>query len=390
MTITRLHLKNFTVFEDTKFEFCPGINVLIGENATGKTHVLKTLYASRTALDHESVPGIKEPLLFSFHVLRSFFGLRAINADQLRRHGGPFNDTRAIVDFADAPASRLALTGPSSTVTLPVDPSLGISRSNARHNVFIPPRDVLAMYPGFTAAFENRELSFDATHYDLCRQLSAARLRGKAARTFAHLLAPIEAILGGEVLLEHDGFHVRGPHGDVAAPFLAEGWRKLATLAYLIANGSLHSKSILFIDEPESSLNPTLTVQLVEILRHLAHAGVQIFLASHDYLLVHRLSQAAEHALEPSVPLRFFALHRPDPAAPVQVETADTLAQIDHNAILAEFARYYDDEQRYTLRDLVADASTPTPAKKSAKKSAKTTSKRPAANKTSKKPSKRA
>lgn len=47
------------------------------------------------------------------------------------------------------------------------------------------------------------------------------------------------------------------PHGDIAAPLLVEGWRKLATLAYLIANGSLTTKSILFIDEPESSLNPT-------------------------------------------------------------------------------------------------------------------------------------
>lgn len=51
MTITRLALKNFTVFEDAKFEFCPGINVLIGENASGKTHVLKLLYAPAPSPD---------------------------------------------------------------------------------------------------------------------------------------------------------------------------------------------------------------------------------------------------------------------------------------------------------------------------------------------------
>jgi len=43
--IESLTLENFTVFENTTFEFCPGINVLIGENSTGKTHVLKVLYS---------------------------------------------------------------------------------------------------------------------------------------------------------------------------------------------------------------------------------------------------------------------------------------------------------------------------------------------------------
>jgi recombinational DNA repair ATPase RecF len=47
MTISRLELTNFTVFEKASFEFCPGINVLIGENGTGKSHVLKAMYAAQ-------------------------------------------------------------------------------------------------------------------------------------------------------------------------------------------------------------------------------------------------------------------------------------------------------------------------------------------------------
>ena len=39
-----LKIKNFTVFGDVAFEFSPGLNVIVGENGTGKTHVLKLGY----------------------------------------------------------------------------------------------------------------------------------------------------------------------------------------------------------------------------------------------------------------------------------------------------------------------------------------------------------
>ena len=38
MTVTRVKLENFTVFESLALEPSPGINVLVGPNGTGKTH----------------------------------------------------------------------------------------------------------------------------------------------------------------------------------------------------------------------------------------------------------------------------------------------------------------------------------------------------------------
>ena len=46
MTITRVKLENFTVFESLDLEPSPGINVLVGANGTGKTHLLKVCYAA--------------------------------------------------------------------------------------------------------------------------------------------------------------------------------------------------------------------------------------------------------------------------------------------------------------------------------------------------------
>ena len=42
--LTRLMLKNLTVFSDVDFEFAPGLNVIVGENGAGKSHVLKAAY----------------------------------------------------------------------------------------------------------------------------------------------------------------------------------------------------------------------------------------------------------------------------------------------------------------------------------------------------------
>ncbi len=44
MTFIRLQLSNFTAFEHLDLKFSPGINIFVGANGTGKTHILKLLY----------------------------------------------------------------------------------------------------------------------------------------------------------------------------------------------------------------------------------------------------------------------------------------------------------------------------------------------------------
>ena len=61
---------------------------------------------------------------------------------------------------------------------------------------------------------------------------------------------------------------------------LAEGWRKLATIAHRIAKGSLPGQGYLFWDKPESNLNPRLIRQLPEPSGDCT-ARVLIFIATH-------------------------------------------------------------------------------------------------------------
>ncbi|WP_406546605.1 AAA family ATPase [Succinimonas sp.] len=51
MIIKRIKLENFTVFTNVKIDFDHGINIFIGENGTGKTHLLKVLYSACQCAD---------------------------------------------------------------------------------------------------------------------------------------------------------------------------------------------------------------------------------------------------------------------------------------------------------------------------------------------------
>lgn len=54
MKIKRIKFQNYTVFEDQQMEFSPGINVIIGENGTGKTHLMKALYSACQSADKKT------------------------------------------------------------------------------------------------------------------------------------------------------------------------------------------------------------------------------------------------------------------------------------------------------------------------------------------------
>ena len=43
-SLSALTIRNFTVFQDERLVFAPQLNVIVGENGTGKSHLLKLAY----------------------------------------------------------------------------------------------------------------------------------------------------------------------------------------------------------------------------------------------------------------------------------------------------------------------------------------------------------
>ena len=72
-------------------------------------------------------------------------------------------------------------------------------------------------------------------------------------------------------------------------PMVAEGIRKVATLRKLVENNWITQGATLFWDEPEVNLNPKIMDEVVEALLMISRRGVQVFLASHSYVILKEL-----------------------------------------------------------------------------------------------------
>ena len=287
--ISRLTLKNFTVFKEADFQFAPGLNVIIGENGTGKSHVLKAAYAALAVMSRganrngSAMPPDKMSEWDWDKKLRGVFQIET--AGELVRR--PVR-TKALHMLADFGAEAGQLTGEIKTV--------GLGQITELPNgwlgplpVFLPTRELLSIFPGFVSLYDTREVAFDETWRDTCNLLGLSRLKGERLEQVRPLLEAVEQALGGTIQLEKDHFEMITKAGTFRAPLMAEGQAKLGMVAYLIANGSLAAGSTLFWDEPESNLNYKVLKRVARTILDLCKLGVQIILSTHSMFLLREL-----------------------------------------------------------------------------------------------------
>jgi ABC-type arginine transport system ATPase subunit len=208
--------------------------------------------------------------------------------------------------------------------------------------VFIPAMDMMGHTRRFLSTYDQYKIDFDLTHRDIVALLLSPERREKPATNGA--LGMFTSLLGGEVEEENERFYLRTPHGRQPMPLVAEGLRKIATLQQLVRNGHLQPGSVLFWDEPEVNLNPLLMDEVVAVLLALARTGVQIFLATHSYVILKELDlQATKQDA-----VRFFALEStPDGTV---VHPSEDYAELHSNPIAEQFDSLYDRELTRCVR----------------------------------------
>ena len=153
------------------------------------------------------------------------------------------------------------------------------------------------------------------------------------------MLEGLEKVIGGKTTVKGEEFFLSNEQGDLEFTLLAEGWRKLGLLWLLIQNGTLQRGSVLFWDEPETNLNPKMFKVVMGVLLELQRAGVQIFFATHDYVMLKELDlQMTE---EDNV--AFHSLYR-DETGEIACHTTHHYLDIRPNEIDEKFTDLYDRE----------------------------------------------
>ena len=329
-----LKLKNFTAFTVADFQFASGLNVLVGENGSGKTHLLKLAYTAC----YFSAQGSRESA--NYGPTKSYLQTAVaekLNAvfkpDQLGRlaHRGSGGRQRCDVSCGFAQAkTHLTFSFNTSSKSEVAIGRLQIAGVDALP-IYLPTRELLTIYPGFVSLYETTHLSFDETWRDTCILLGAPLAKGPREKAIKKLLVPLEEAMGGAVELDNAGrFYLKSDQVRVEMHLVAEGLRKLATIARLIATGSLVDKGVLFWDEPESNLNPKLIKLVARTILNLCQGGIQVFIASHSLFLLRELDILLQTAEYTSIPSRFFGLQRNGKAILVhQGESVDDIGTID-------------------------------------------------------------
>lgn len=338
MTLTALHLERFTAFQQLRLDLSPGINVFVGANGTGKTHLLKVAYAACDVA--------KTRRHFAEKLIQVFLPSgRALGRLVQRQKAS----SRCVMEiYRDrlklrASFSNHAIGAAAATITGAKDWG-----ARAIESVYIPVKEMLANAPGFRSLYAQREIHFEEIYADILDRAYLPALRGPIDSQRKRLLTILQKIIDGKVMVKEEEFFLRNRQGNLEFSLLAEGMRKLGLLWLLIQNGTLLSGSALFWDEPETNLNPTLFGVLIDILLELQRSGVQVFLATHDYVILKELDLRKTTGDR----MAFHALYREENGE-IGCHTAANYVDIHPNAIAEAFANLYDREVKRSLEGLI-------------------------------------
>jgi predicted ATPase len=329
--LSKVQIKDFGPMDSILWQNLAGINLVIGNNASGKTYLLKILYAlvksieltgrgdSQTRID----TNISEKLYWTFQVPK---------LSDLIRKGTSGTEIR----IEDHVAHELKVQFGASTEKQISNVSSTFQPTQT-NSIFLPAKEVLSLFKIIKKSREvDQVFGFDDTYLDLVRALEIATQQGKNYTEFAESRRLLADIINGRVSLESNEWIYKQANLKYPIQAVAEGIKKVSILDTLLGNRYLTPYSIVFIDEPESALHPEALTKFMDIVYLLSNTGIQFFIATHSYFVLKKLMLLAKK-YKTSVPLLSF--HKTD-----GVRYEDLMHGLPENPIVQESIRLYEEE----------------------------------------------
>lgn len=327
--------QSLTTVPNGEWLFAGGLNVVIGENGLGKSHVLKTLYSMLKVQACRQEELTKTGLEKAYaEKLNRVLRPESLGRLVKRKQGRDRCEVRLTMQDSKQSSSIGFATNAKTQVDVLQVPECPLRQPP----VYLPTRELVTLCPWFLNLYDNYHLEFEETWRDTVSLLGAPSVRGPRETQAAKLLEPLEVAIGGKVEMDASSgrFYLRVPgEGRMEMPLVAEGLRKFSMLARLISTGVLMDKGYLFWDEPETNLNPRLIKTLAKSIVYLAGQGIQVFIATHSLFMLREF----EILLAPSskgarVPVRYFGLSFEDKE--VVLRQSDDVNDIGDIAALEE------------------------------------------------------
>lgn len=326
MSIKSIELKNFTVFNDLKLNFSKGVNIFVGENGTGKTQLLKAIYADLKISKSRDIDDIS----------RYFKCVNENNKFFVRQLKPLFLKVEA--SGIENKSDKNYLMGKGSyEISYP---------SKEEKCTFIPAKDMLTHSKGFVSMADKfSEFPFDKTLVDIVKIAGEWQLK-KIPQIAMKILPKLEKMMNGTVVIENDEFYIKKNNDEmVNFSVEAEGLKKIGLLWQLLMNENITADTILLWDEPEANINPKFIPDIVEILIELQRQGVQIFITTHNYILAKYFGVKKMENDE----VMYYSLYRNDDGN-VNCESNEIFSELKNNSIMDTFINLYKDEVERAMK----------------------------------------
>lgn len=331
-----VRISDFTAFAHLDLQFSPGLNVFVGPNATGKTHLLKLLYcaAAVSKLDVD----------FADKLINAFQPHERRIGRLVRRQQGSAECHTSVQRRGSRLTIRFSNHTQPTSHTQPVVTGSQKWRETPIDSAYIPVREMLSNGAQLIALYRTRELDVEEVHIDIIERALLPLARGAPDRQRQRLLEQLRREMAGKIEVVDGRFFHRSPQGRLEFPLLAEGHRKLGLLWLLIQNRTLLEGSILFWDEPEANLNPSLIGCVVDVLLELQRLGVQVFISTHSYVTLKEVELRRRNADE----ILYLSFMRNTDAS-VSVEASQELEGLSANRILDTYLELAERDLRLSL-----------------------------------------
>ena len=299
--IKTISIENLGPISKMKAGNLGGINLIIGPNQSGKTFLLKALYAGLKTVEQYK-RGKENRLDKEILSDKLYWTFQASELGSIVRKG------ESSMSFSMVSDKKEDLTysfGPSTTKQASIDKHTFAPRSS--NTVFIPAKEILSIRDIILEAKEDNQFGFEEPYSDLAKALSRTQ-KGKNYDSFAQARDIVSNMVGGR--LEYDEEKKEWLFRDndrkvYEVATTSEGVKKLSILDILLGNRYLDNHSVIIIDEIEANLHPSMISQFLDAIYMLAESGVQFFIASHSYFVIKRLYILA-HRRDISIPVLSF------------------------------------------------------------------------------------
>lgn len=336
--IRKLVVEGITVYPTTEsFNFVPGINVIVGGNDSGKSHLMKLCYAMSkwgSESHRRELPEIWAEEKRLRQTLLRVFGTHNLTAITARNRGNGTARVRCSLEGHKVPLGTADVDFFFTAGR--EEEGLHITQAPQRYleenAVFISPREVLSIFPCYMQAGKRYPELLDSASWELCRALEDEPRHHKLSPPLQLVLDRIERLLSGTLLRSNGRFYLSRPGQEpMELNLVAEGFKRIGTLGLLIDNGHVRSGTSLFWDEPEMNLNTSHLPATVSMMMGLCRAGVQLMLTTHSLFLLRELVIQLAEPVNRGLARRFFGLQpAKDNRSGVITSCGDSLSEIDH------------------------------------------------------------